>query len=121
MVLEAKTTMRVVLIVALAASLTACRVEHDNPPFLLNARYHELPPELVDRLLKGAPGLRGKGIVCEEERVGGEYVGYCVCYGADSCRELAASDKCDAKIGAITHDTGVCRAPVQRVERVTVG
>ena len=107
-----------VAILLAAAGLTACRVEHDNPPYQLNAKYHELPPELVDRLLKNPP--TGTGIDCKDEVIGGKDVSYCICFGADACRELAAGTHCEAKIGAITHDIGICKGQWV-VEKVVVG
>jgi hypothetical protein len=115
---EAKTRAWLVLLVSLVG-LAACRVQHDNPPRPLNAQYHELPQVIVDRLLKEVPRPPdGSEIYCRDDDMGDYYSPYCVCYSAQSCRELAASDRCDAKIGEVRPGVGVCR---ERIERVVIG
>lgn len=110
---------RLLLLVALVG-LTSCRVQHDNPPLPLNATYHQLDQEVVDRLLKNAPEPpQGRQILCTYDAVSAGYSeSYCICYNAKACRDLAESDQCDAKIGRIRPDIGVCR---ERIQRVTIG
>lgn len=118
MTVEARPHKWLVLLVALIG-LTACRVQHDNPPRPLNAQYHQLPQVVVDRLLKEVPPPpNGSNIDCRDDEIGGQYWSYCICYGAQGCRELAEGDRCDAKIGEVRPGIGVCK---QRIHVTVVG
>lgn len=118
MTLNVRTASQLVLLLGFIG-LAGCRVEHDNPPRPLDAQYHQLPQAVVDHLLKEVPQRpAGEEIHCFDDDMGGYYSSYCICYSAKACRDLAASDRCDAKIGEIRPDVGVCR---ERIERVTVG
>jgi hypothetical protein len=105
---------------AMLTPLAACRVEHDNPPRPLNAEYHQLPQSVVDSLLKEVPQPpEGEDVWCLADRGSdGRYTSYCISYTAQACRDLASSDQCDAKIGAVRPDVGVCK---ERIEKVTIG
>jgi hypothetical protein len=117
--IEAMTCARILLLIFFTG-LAACRVVHDNPPLPLDAQYHQLPQAVVDRLLKEVPqSPDGREIWCVDDPISdGQYASYCICYTAKSCRDLAASDRCDAKIGEVRPDIGVCR---WRIEAVTIG
>ena len=110
---------RLLLVIALFA-LAACRVQHDNPPRPLNAEYHKLDQEVVDRLLKGVPEPpQGRQIWCTYDAVSAGYnESFCICYNPKACRDLAERDQCDAKIGQVRPGVGVCR---ERIQKVTIG
>lgn len=91
----------------------------DEPMYRLDPTYHQLPQDLVDRLMKEVPmppGGSRKYYCFGEGPIGPQRVSYCVCYTLDACRELKSKeDFCTAKMGLIRPDVGVCRSNIEMV------
>ena len=113
-----------VLVVAGALSARSA-VPQDDVPYHLNAKYHELPEQLVEQLKREVPrppGGRENDWCFAYTDMDASVVYYCVCYSAAACVTLKQSDQCTAKLGLITQDLGVCRSSGITVrETVTVG
>lgn len=101
-----------------------------QPLYRLDARYHNLPPELVSQLLAHPPTRswvepRTRCQILEDASNRSGYArptGYCICFGAEACAsapEMHAANenwRCTAPLGAVDDKwTAVCRAELRSI------